>query len=117
MTRISTMMAATIAALLATPGSAGQRDAGSDRQAIVLKHIDSHPATPGAARRTLARLDRAALEVCGASQGSLVELKRAIRASACWRESMDDVVSRIDDPRLRDAYAHNSGKRTTGHAL
>jgi UrcA family protein len=112
MTRTLTMMAATVAALLASPGPARPRDIALDRQAVVLKHLDSHPATPGAARRTLARLDRAALDVCGASQGSLVELKRAIRASACWRESMDDVLSRIDDPRLRDAYTHSSGKRT-----
>lgn len=77
----------------------------ADRPAIRLTHIDRHPATRLAARKTLARIDRAALEVCGAAPGSLREMKEATHRSACWHEAMAGAVAKIDNPLLNAAFA------------
>jgi UrcA family protein len=99
---------------LAAPVAAQQSEGGADRNAIMLTHIDRHPATPAAARKSLARIDRAALEVCGASGGSLREMKDATHRSACWREAMADAVAQIDDPLLTAAYAARPSTRAHG---
>jgi UrcA family protein len=90
---------------LAAPVAAQRVDAGAERAVIQLNHVDRHPTTPAAARRSLARIDRAALEVCGAFDSSFRELKDAVHRSDCWRESMAGAVAQIDDPLLRAAYA------------
>ncbi len=95
---------------LVAPVTAQRAETGAERNTILLRHVDRHPATPGAARRSLARIDRAALEVCGAFDSSLRELKDAIHRSACWREAMAGAVAQIDDPMLSAAYAdHPAG--------
>ncbi len=55
------------------------------------------------ARRLLGRIGAAAQEVCGASSFSLPEVKAAVRASQCWRKSVDDAVGSIDSPLLNAA--------------
>lgn len=111
-----TPIATSLLMLLAAPAVAQTPIAGADRVAIRLDHIDRHPATPAAARRTLSRIDRAVTEACGASGFSLREVKQATRDSACWRETMADAVSQVESPLLQRVYAERSAKDAK-HAL
>ena len=98
---------AVLCAAITIPAAAQERRIGPDRYAATVHRAELHPATPAAARRTLARIEAAALAVCGASSFSLSEVKLAIRTSACWRDSVADTMARIDDPLLLDAYHHH----------
>lgn len=100
------LAAALLGAIIATPGTAQERKIGADRYAVTVRKADLHPATPAAARRTLARLEAAALAVCGGSDVSLGAMKLAVRHSACWQESMAGTMAQIDDPLLLQAYHH-----------
>lgn len=62
-----------------------------------------------AARRLLARIGDAALDVCGASPFSLPELQRLVRASACWHDAVARAVTGIHAPQLAAAYAAAQG--------
>lgn len=84
--------------------AAAQDRIGADRYAVTLREVDAHPATPDAARRTLARIGKAALAACGASSSNLREVNRSIARSACWRDSVADTVARIGDPLLTRVY-------------
>ena len=90
---------------IATPAVA-QEKIGPDRYAVTLHRAGLHPATPAAARRTLARIEAAALAVCGGSEVSFSALKLAIQHSTCWRDAVADTMARIDDPLLLNAYHH-----------
>lgn len=92
---------------LATPCSAQETPSGPDRAAIVLHDVDLHPATSVAARRTFARIDAAALDVCGFDSSSLREAIASERKAACWQVAMAAAMSGIDDPRLLTAYRHS----------
>ena len=92
-----------LAALLL--GAAGSTHAArTEASSITLRHIDLHPATAAAARRSMRRIDEAALNVCGAS-GALTEAKRGIRASSCWREAAGNAARHSADPLLAQAFA------------
>lgn len=96
-----------ILATLSVPGIARDIGAGT-RPAVTVKlaRADLSAATPILARRTLYRIDRAATAACGGGGGSLREVTKAVRASACWREAVGDTVRRIDAPLLTQAW-HN----------
>lgn len=97
--------AALAMAATAAPERALAQDAGAPQtRVIALKGLDLHPASDAAAKRLLARLDRAAVEACGAPRGSLREYEQAVRHSACWSQSMADVVGRIGSTRLTSVY-------------
>ena len=96
---------AALCAAIASPAVA-QEKIGPDRYAVTVRRAGLHPATPAAARRTLARIEAAALAVCGGSEVSFSALKLAIQHSPCWRDAMADTMARIDDPLLLDAYHH-----------
>ena len=102
------LAAAALCAAIATPATAQEARIGADRYTVTLHRAELHPATPGAARRTLARIEAAALDVCGASQFSLRDVKRAVRYSACWRDAVAGTMARIDDPLLLQAYHRHS---------
>ncbi|MCU0886258.1 MAG: UrcA family protein [Beijerinckiaceae bacterium] len=85
-----------------------QEKVGPDTYALPLHQLDVHPKTVRAARRTLRRIDEAALAVCGASAASLPALRRATRRTACWQDSMDQAVNAIADPLL--TRVHRQGK-------
>ena len=65
---------------------------------------DLHPQSEREARILLNRVEIAAFEVCGASKYSVVEYSRAIRHSACWRQSVSDAVEHIASPVLSNVY-------------
>ena len=97
------LTAAALCAAIASPAVA-QEKIGPDRYAVTVRRAGLHPATPAAARRTLARIEAAALAVCGGSEVSFSALKLAIQHSPCWRDAVADTMKRIDDPLLLDAY-------------
>jgi UrcA family protein len=100
------LAAALLGAVITTPCVAQEMKIGADRYAVTVRNADLHPATPAAARRTIARLEAAALAVCGGSDVSLGAMKLAVRHSACWYDSMAGTMARIDDPLLLQAYHH-----------
>lgn len=82
--------------------------ASEETRSVAVRHVDRHPATEAAARRTLARLGQGALEVCGASPFSVPQMRIAIRASRCWKDSMARAVRQIDNSTLADLYERTS---------
>ncbi len=102
------LAAALLCGAIATSGAAQEVKIGPDRYAVTLRRADLHPATPAAARRTLARIEAAALAVCGGSDVSLSAVKRAVQHSPCWHDSMAGAMAGIDDPLLLQAYHHRS---------
>ncbi|WP_408642029.1 UrcA family protein [Sphingomonas radiodurans] len=95
---------ALILAVLPVSGVAQEMKLRPDRYAMALARSDLRSSTPAMARRSLHRIDRAATAVCGAPEGSLHELTRAVRTSACWRNAVNDAVGQIDAPLLAQAW-------------
>jgi len=77
----------------------------AEPEKVVLHHIDLHPASEAAARRTIRRIDSAALQACGVSDSALREVQAATRKGDCWREAVGDVVHQSGDRRLMAAFA------------
>lgn len=86
-------LAAAMCAAAALPGRA-------ETHTVVLSGVDLRPNTTDAAEKLMARIEEAALEVCGAPAGTSQLLKRAVRRSDCWKASVADAVARIDHPKL-----------------
>jgi UrcA family protein len=108
MTRTPFLAIAALGAMIALPGAAQERKVGPGLYAVTVHRAQLHPATPAAARRTIARIEAAALEACGASPFSLREVKLAVRSSDCWGDSVAATIKRLDDPLLLSAYRHES---------
>lgn len=98
---------AVLGTIAASPVSA-QEKVGPHTHARAIANLDIRPATVHAARRTLTRIEEAALEVCGAPRGALREVRRAMRKSECWKESVDRAVTAIGNPLL--IRVHGQGK-------
>jgi UrcA family protein len=114
MTRFEhSLRGAVAAAALAVAGATAvaQPPESPPTDTVVVRHVDLHPRTPRAARLTLDRIGEAALDVCGASPYSLPEVRRAVRASACWHDSMARAVAQIGDPLLANADADAGARR------
>lgn len=111
MKRLHSTLTATACALLATPCNAQETQLGSDRYAATVRSPNLHPTTPSAARRTLNRIDAAALAVCGVSSFSLPQVLAAERRSTCWREAMAGAMVHVDDPLLLDAYHRTTNRK------
>jgi len=73
---------------------------GPDRYAMTLKDVNVRPKSPEEARKTLSRIEGAALALCGAPRGSSSYLKRSVMKSACFKESVADAVRKIDNPLI-----------------
>ncbi|MCJ2178931.1 UrcA family protein [Novosphingobium album (ex Hu et al. 2023)] len=101
---LKTSLAVAALGLALTAPAVAQDRIGDNRYAVTLDAVDTHPATPEAAKRTLVRIENAALVVCGASSSSLREVKSAVRRSVCWHDAMADALTRIGDPQLALAY-------------
>lgn len=98
---------AALAAMMPAPATAADR--ADATRSVTVRHIDPSLTSPAAATRLLTRLDKAALEVCGASGFSLSDVKQATRRSRCWQDAMADAVRRLDNPLL--AAAFDKGRR------
>lgn len=53
------------------------------------------PGDAGTEARLRARIDAAALEVCGASADSFADYVWAVRRSDCWRDSVADAINQL----------------------
>lgn len=109
MKTLYSVLSAAIGGLLAFPCMAHEADLGRDRYAAVVRNADLHPATPTAARHTVARIDAAALDACGVSASDLRDMVAAERKSPCWHEAMAGALARVDDPLLLSAYHRFAG--------
>lgn len=90
--------------VVATPTKANEVQIGHNIFAVSLNDFDAHPATLAAAMRGVIEIEKAAMVACGASGSDLLEIRRALRRSDCWRESMADARNQIDDPLLIQAW-------------
>ena len=93
-----------VLAALSAPTMAQDAKAARARYAIAVARADLQSATAVSARRSLRRIDRAAMAACGATGGSLREVTKAVQASACWHDAVSDAVRRIDAPLLSQAW-------------
>lgn len=82
-------------------------------QGIVVRFGAADSRTMAGARRLLDRIGDAALEACGASPFSLIDVRRVVMASDCWHDAMEHAVRRIHAPALDAAFLHMPyGRRT-----
>jgi len=79
---------------LAPARSAHAEPAPDDGTAHVIVHRIA-PATPAAARQVRRRIESAVLQVCGGGDGSLAEVNRTVRASACWRDAVAGALAHV----------------------
>jgi UrcA family protein len=56
--------------------------------------------TPRGAARMLDRIDAAALKTCGASEFSLRDYQKAVRRTACYRDSLTSAVADLNAPTV-----------------
>jgi UrcA family protein len=65
-----------------------------------VSYRDLNLSDPGDAAVMLQRLRDAALETCGASPFSVPDYRRAVEASACYRDSLDRAVDQLGVPAV-----------------
>jgi UrcA family protein len=76
-----------------------------DQTTVVTVPVSaSDVSDPAAAGALLSRLGVAAMEACGAYQGSLREYRLTIQRSACYREKLDTAVAQVDSPLVSRLY-------------
>ena len=95
-----------IVALVASAGlqaSPAQAQSEDTKVVVRLAAADQHANSPEATHQLLARLERAALEACGASEFSAPDVKLATKRSQCWRDSVAGAIAQIGDPVLSQA--------------
>jgi UrcA family protein len=80
------LLGAAMLALVA-PTAASARDA-----SVAVRTGDLALDRPVDTQRLLRRLDKAALAVCGGSHVSVREQQRAVRATDCYAQAMDDAL-------------------------
>lgn len=73
--------------------------------AIRVSHADLDLSQPQGATKMLGRLERASLSACGASGFSFREVQDEVRASACFRSSLNNAVAALASPTV-DAIYH-----------
>ncbi len=67
----------------------------ADPETVIVRVARPASHTPAAMRRLERRIADAALEVCGASDFSLADVKAAVLRSACWRQSYADAIAQV----------------------
>lgn len=108
------LIAAAIAAALATPAAARVVEHGTQATttvAVSSAGLDLNRSVD--ARMMLGRLDRAALSACGASEFSVREYQTAVRRTSCYREAMDRAVAAVDAPAVGALYNATAPKVAT----
>ncbi len=100
--QISARALAVLALAVSISLPAGVARAQSEDTSVLVrvKAADLHPRSPEAAHQLLARLEKAALEACGASEFSFPDVKLAIQRTPCWRDSVARAITQIGDPLL-----------------
>ena len=89
-----------LALLVIAMGQAMAAPAEVEENRIILRAIDHHPANARAAKRIWAKIDGAALEVCGGGGQSNAQVNYAVRRSDCWHNAMNGGLGQISTPFL-----------------
>jgi UrcA family protein len=97
-----------IAAQAGAPGDPG----GLQATAVKVRYDDLDLTRTTDAQTMLVRLDRAALDACGASGFSLREVRQAVQRSACYRQSLDRAVAGLNAPAVTGLYRETLGLRS-----
>ena len=97
-----------IALALAVPAAVQAAPAPQITSSVAARHGDLDLNNPAHASIMLRRLDVAALSVCGASDGSLSEIKTAVRRTSCYVDAMNGAVSRLAAPTVSAAFHQTS---------
>lgn len=75
-----------------------------EQTAVPVSYADLDLASPYGAQTMLQRLQHAALNACGADDGSVKPYKWAVRHSACYHRSLDTAVASLDAPSVTRLY-------------
>ncbi len=107
---MKTILMAGLAALaLAAPFAVSAQTADTDStSAVRVAYKDLDLSQPRQARVMLDRIDRAALEACGASEFSAPQYRAAVQQSACFHDGVGQAVAQTDSPVLSRLYRHNA---------
>jgi len=73
-------------------------------QSVAVRGVSLPVESPAQAAVLLDRIKAAAQVACGAEKESLADVKRAVRGSQCWRDSVANAVHQIDSPLLTGAF-------------
>lgn len=73
--------------------------------AVPVTYGDLDLSSQDGASIMLHRLHDAALNACGADDGSVAPYKWAVRRSACYHRSMDRAVAALDAPTVSQLYS------------
>ena len=73
--------------------------------AVPVTYGDLDLSSQDGATTMLHRLHDAALNACGADDGSVTPYKWAVRRSACFHASMDRAVASLDAPTVTQLYS------------
>lgn len=87
------------------PANAAERPADEFTRSVTITVHGGDLDKPAAAKRLFDRIEEAALEVCGASRFSFPDVRRAVRRSDCWRQSVSRAVAELHDTRLNAQLA------------
>jgi hypothetical protein len=104
--RLAVLLLTTLVMLSGWAGLVGARtDPFGERVEVKIPRPADPARTEAAARRSIARFDKAALLACGASDQSFAQMQAAVRQSTCWHQAMDGAVQQMGDARLSAWWA------------
>jgi UrcA family protein len=95
-------------ALTALAFVASNAHAASRSEGIVLRYAHTTLASPQEAARLYSSIKSAARQVCGLKSGRLI-LTEYRRAQSCYRTTVEDVVSEINQPQLTAVHQSDDG--------
>jgi len=87
---------------LATAGLGPAAMAEQQPTAVTVPYGDLDPGNRSDSAQLMGRLQRAALEACGASEFSVPDYRRAVEHSACYRHSIDRALQAVGAPEPSD---------------
>jgi UrcA family protein len=85
---------------LPDPAAAGENTDSAVTRSVRIEVHQGDLDSPLAAKRLFDRIEEAALEVCGGSPFSFPDVRRAVRKSDCWRQSVSTAATELHDARL-----------------
>lgn len=99
-----TLIFAASLALLAAAAAQAATPADSVPSSLRVSYRDLDLNNPSDATIMLQRLRDAALQACGAFPGSFPDYRRAVEASACYKQSLDRAVNDLGVPAVSQLY-------------
>jgi UrcA family protein len=111
--RMLTIGAATL--LCALSAQAGTEPASSPvvAKSVVVHYADLNLGATEGAKTLYARLSSAASEACGGEQYK-VDLRRDRAYRACYEQTLDEAVTKIDSQQLQALHAERTSSRSVG---